>query len=46
MPLMNEIASLPEAGISFMRGMKLCYNDGNRIRDIVTFLGIDYVDDM
>ena len=32
--------------ISFMKGMKLCYNDGNGIRDIVIFLGMDYVDDM
>ncbi len=32
--------------ISFMKGMKLCYNDGNGIRDIVIFLGMDYVDGM
>ena len=32
--------------ISFMKGMKLRYNDGNGIQDIVTFLGVDYVDDM
>ncbi len=32
--------------ISFMKGMKLCYNYGNGIRDIVIFLGMDYVDDM
>jgi hypothetical protein len=32
--------------ISFMKGMKLRYNDGNGIRDIVTFLGVDYIDDM
>jgi hypothetical protein len=31
---------------SFMRGMKLCYNNGNGVRDIVTFLGIDYIDNM
>jgi hypothetical protein len=35
-----------ESVISFMKGMKLRYNDGNGIRDIVTFLGIDYVDEM
>ena len=32
--------------ISFMKGMKLCYNNGNGIQDIVIFLGMDYVDDM
>ncbi len=32
--------------VSFMRGMKLRYNDGNGTHDIVTFLDIDYVDDM
>ena len=32
--------------ISFIKGMKLCYNDGNGTWDIVTFLGIYYVDDM
>jgi hypothetical protein len=32
--------------ISFMKGMKLHYNDGNGIRDIVTFLGVDYINDM
>ena len=32
--------------ISFMKGMKLCYNNGNGIRDIVTFLGVGYIDDM
>jgi hypothetical protein len=32
--------------ISFMKGMKLHYNNGNGICDIVTFLGIDYIDDM
>ncbi len=26
--------------------MKLQYNDGNGTRDIITFLGIDYIDDM
>ncbi len=31
---------------SFMSGMKLCYNNGNGVCDIVTFLGIDYIDDM
>jgi len=38
-------ASVNDA-ISFMRCMKLHYNDGNGIRDIVTFLGIYYVNDM
>ena len=41
-----EIPASVNDAISFMRGMKLHYNDGNGIRDIVTFLGIDYVDDM
>jgi hypothetical protein len=29
-----------------MQGMKLQYNDGNGTQDIITFLGIDYIDDM
>jgi hypothetical protein len=32
--------------VSFMRGMKPQYNDSNGTHDIVTFLDIDYVDDM
>ncbi len=32
--------------ISFMKGMKLRYNNGDGIWDVVTFLGMDYVDDM
>jgi hypothetical protein len=32
--------------ISFMKGMKLRYNNANGIRDIVIFLEIDYIDDM
>ena len=32
--------------ISFRKGMKLHYNDGNGIQEIVTFLGKDYVNDM
>ncbi len=32
--------------ISFMKGMKLRYNNGNGIQDTVIFLGMDYVDDM
>ncbi len=32
--------------ISFMKSMKLQYNNGNGIWDIVSFLGMDYVDDM
>jgi hypothetical protein len=31
---------------SFMEGMKLSYDNGNGIWDIVTFLGIDYIDNM
>jgi hypothetical protein len=32
--------------ISFFDGMRLHYNDGNGTRDIVTFVGADFVDDM
>ncbi len=32
--------------ISFFDGMKLKYNNENRTRDIVTFIGADFVDDM
>jgi hypothetical protein len=32
--------------ISFFDGMKLKYNDGNGTRDIVTFIGADFVTDM
>ncbi len=32
--------------ISFFNGMKLKYNNGNRTRDIVTFVRADFVDDM
>jgi hypothetical protein len=31
---------------SFLQGMKLKYNDGNGTRDIVTFLGVDFIDNM
>ncbi len=32
--------------ISFFDGMKLRYNDGSGTRDVVTFIGVDFVDDM
>ncbi len=32
--------------MSFFQGMHLCYNDGQGTRDIVTFLGADFIDDM
>jgi hypothetical protein len=32
--------------ISFFDDMKLRYNDGNRTRDIVTFVRADFVDNM
>ncbi len=32
--------------VSFFQGMKLRYNDGLGTRDIVTFLGADFVEDM
>ena len=32
--------------VSFLNGMCLRYNDGNGTRDIVTFVGADFVDDM
>ena len=31
---------------SFLQGMKLRYNDGNGTRDVVQFLGVDFVDGM
>jgi hypothetical protein len=32
--------------VSFFQGMCLCYNDGQGIQDIVTFLEADFLDDM
>jgi len=32
--------------VSFFQGMRLRYNDGQGTRDIVTFFGADFVDDM
>ncbi len=32
--------------VSFFQGMRLCYNDGQRTQDIVTFLGADFIEDM
>jgi hypothetical protein len=32
--------------ISFFDGMRLWYNDGNKTRDVVMFIGADFVDDM
>ncbi len=32
--------------ISFFDGMRLHYNDGNGTQDIVTFVGVDFADDM
>jgi hypothetical protein len=32
--------------VSFFQGMRLHYNDGQGTRDIVTFLGADFVDGM
>ena len=31
---------------SFLQGMKLRYNDGNGMRDVVQFLGVDFIDGM
>jgi hypothetical protein len=31
---------------SFLQGMKLRYNDGNGMRVVVTFLGVDFIDGM
>jgi hypothetical protein len=31
---------------SFLQGMKLRYNDGNGTRDVVQFIGVDFVDGM
>jgi hypothetical protein len=41
-----DIPATIDNAVSFMQGMKLQYNDGNGTRDIITFLGIDYIDDM
>ncbi len=41
-----DIPATIDNAVSFMRGMKLQYNDGNGTQDIITFLGIDYIDDM
>ena len=35
------LAATVDNVVSFMRGMKLRYNDGNGTHDIVTFLDID-----
>jgi hypothetical protein len=35
-----------EDATSFLQGMKLLYNDGSGTKDLVTFLGVDYVEDM
>jgi hypothetical protein len=32
--------------ILFFDGMRLCYNNGNRTQDVVTFAGADFVEDM
>ncbi len=32
--------------VSFFQGMRLRYNDGQGTRDIVTFLGADFVEDL
>jgi hypothetical protein len=31
---------------SFLQGMKLRYNDGHGTRDIVKFIGVDFIDGM
>jgi hypothetical protein len=30
---------------TFFKGLKLRYNYGNGTRDIVTFIGVDFIDD-
>jgi hypothetical protein len=40
------LAATVDNVVSFMKGMKLWYNDGNGTREILTFLDIDYIDDM
>jgi hypothetical protein len=32
--------------VAFLQGMKLRYNDGSGMQDIVTFLGTDFVENM
>jgi hypothetical protein len=41
-----NIPATIENMISFLQGMKLCYNDGNGTRDVVCFLGINFIDGM
>ncbi|MGL6008734.1 MAG: hypothetical protein ACRC1D_04685 [Culicoidibacterales bacterium] len=36
----------PSNSTSFPHGVRLRYNDGKGIRDVVTFIGIDFVDNM
>ncbi len=30
----------------FFKGLKLQHNDGNGTRDIIAFIGVDFIDDM
>ena len=39
-------SSSDKAGVGLIHGMKLLYNNGNGMKDVVTFLGNDYVDGM
>jgi hypothetical protein len=44
---MNALhSSSDEDRVGFIHGMKLLYNSGNGVKDVVTFLGNDYVDGM
>jgi hypothetical protein len=44
--VMNNIPVTVENMSSFFQNMKLRYNDGNRTKDIVIFLGVDFIDGM
>jgi hypothetical protein len=41
-----DIPATVENMSSFLQGMKLRYNDGNGTRDVVCFLGVDFIDGM
>ncbi len=41
-----DIPATVENMSTFFKGLKLWYNDGNGACDIVTFIGVDFIDDM
>ena len=42
----DKIDLCPEDTVSFLKGMKLLYNDGSGTKELVTFLAVDFIDDM